>query len=126
MNTELIVDSAKVSAVSKANFKAMVVNLKDNVGQLVGKRSMSYVELAEWLTEKIGRPVNKDELWRTATGNYQTEPSWSVLAALATVDEFVFLGTPEPGTLKGIHPTQDQINLVLLGQINAYGSALTD
>lgn len=45
-------------------------------------------DLAELLTERYGIRLTKDLVYKTAVGNYRTEPSMKVLYALTKMPEF--------------------------------------
>lgn len=107
------VEKVVPSLEARQNIERMIELLKVRAAEGRG-RDLNYVELAQWLTQRSGIAVNKDELWRTATGSFKKAPSWDVLTVLARVEEFTFLD--------GVtHPDLDQISQVFLGELDAYG-----
>lgn len=105
-----------ITAQSKANFEAMVLAFKERLGDI------NYITVAEHLAEKTGLPIDKDAIWRTATGNYTGSPSYLALYALSQEDAFYFLRRGPNDSW--IHPTLEQIHEVLLGRLDAYGQPI--
>lgn len=91
----------------------MVLRLKTVAGESRGK-VLTYEELADWIGERTGIEINKDEFWRTAVGRYKTNPNSLVLFALACTPEFTFLDGKT-------RPSMDQMMQIVLGEIDGYG-----
>lgn len=113
---ENVVEERDFTRKGQKVLEKMVLRLKAVAGESQGK-ALTYEQLADWVSERTGCEINKDEFWRTAVGRYKTNPNSLVLFALACTPEFTFLDGKT-------RPTMDQMMKIVLGEIDGHGQLI--
>jgi hypothetical protein len=108
-----------ITDAGKRQFRLLVESLKLRwEAEVNASDSADWQGFRDWIVSVSNVEVSKDKLYRTTVGQYQLEPSFHALDALAESGELRFLGTNRALDLTDIRQ-------VLFGEIDAYGNVLT-
>lgn len=91
------------------NYKQLVDNLRAKLGNI------PWTSFVDWVRAETGYTISKDMLYRG--GRNSPTPSIRALFVLSKVSQFTFLDNRT-------HPDMDQLALLLLGEIDAFGQPI--